>query len=82
MTSMRPATEPRCVLSDLPASSCGHCTGAEARARAAERAYPAGTRTLAAYTGRCAACDGAVRPGDVITADGEGHGWLCPGCAG
>ena len=73
--------EPRCALSDLPVSSCGHCTGAEARARAAERtAYPAGVRTLARFPGRCAGCDGAIRPGDAITADAEGHGWLCPGC--
>ena len=74
--------EPRCVLSDLPVSSCGHCTGAEARARAAERiAYPPGTVITARYPGRCACCDDPIAPGEVITADGEGHGWLCAGCA-
>lgn len=75
----------RCALTDLPAYSCGHCTGADARARAAEREtraeLPPGTRIIARYQGRCAACDGPLRPGEVITADPEGHGWLCPECA-
>lgn len=76
------ASEQRCALTDLPAYSCGHCTGAEARARASARVgYPPGTRVLARYAGRCAACDGPVVPGETITADAEGHGWLCPACA-
>lgn len=70
----------RCPLTDLPVYSCGHCTGAQARARAAEAhtPLPPGTRATARYPGRCPACDEPIQPGEMITASEDG--WLCPGC--
>jgi hypothetical protein len=67
-----------CEKYDLPASSCGHCTGAEARVARKERAER-GRVIEARYAGVCSGCDAEIRRGDQIRADGRG-GWLCPVC--
>jgi len=71
----------RCEISDLPADSCGHCTGAEARARADERdpVMPGSPWFRAAFPGRCSVCGEDIRPGDTIRADGWG-GYRCEEC--
>jgi hypothetical protein len=48
-------------LSDLPRYSCGHCTGTDAREQVGRR-----VTMTARYPGRCAYCDGPIRPGDFI----------------
>jgi hypothetical protein len=72
----------RCEKTDLPVESCGHCTGAEARA-AREEAAPEpsgpGPWFTAQYEGTCTGCLEDIEPGDTIRASGEG-GYLCEGC--
>ena len=58
-----------CPVTDLPRYSCGHCTGADPRARERLQIGRIITRT-ARYPGRCDYCDGPIRPGDRIRADG------------
>jgi len=72
----------RCEISDLPAEMCGHCTGAEERARAGEhhQVMPGSPWFRAGYPGRCSACGEDIRPGDKIRADGEGGGYCCREC--
>ena len=70
----------RCELTDLPADSCGHCNGAETRAR--EDRPQLGPFFAAAYPGSCAGCDEPFEAGAMIRADGEGGylaGASCPG---
>jgi hypothetical protein len=70
-----------CEKYDLPAASCGHCTGAEARAaQAARDEQPVQAPVIdARWPGRCANCEREIRPGDQIRSDGA-KGWLCPVC--
>jgi hypothetical protein len=72
----------RCQISDLPVESCGHCTGAEARARAEEQhaeIMPGTPWFRASWPGRCSGCRGPIRIGDKIRADGNG-GYVCEDC--
>ena len=75
----------RCEKTDLLVESCGHCTGAEARAarEAAETRRPAGTGPgpwfTAQYEGECADCGEPFEAGTMIRADGEG-GYLAEAC--
>ena len=72
----------RCEKTDLLVESCGHCTGAEARARAGERAEPKSTPGpwfTAAFPGECTGCGEPVIPGDTIRASG-GYGYECEEC--
>jgi hypothetical protein len=77
----------RCDLSDLPAESCGHCTGAEARARQAEatatheESAGLGPWFQAQYRDECVACGAGIVPGDTIRANGR-YGYLCVECGG
>jgi hypothetical protein len=67
----RPA---RCEKTDLLVESCGHCTGAEARARqqeAREAAAGLGVRVEAQYEGACSGCGDRIVPGDTIRPDGR-----------
>jgi hypothetical protein len=57
----------RCPITDLPRYSCGHCFSTDPRAR--EQVGQIITRA-ARYPGRCDYCDGPIRPGDRIRADG------------
>lgn len=69
----------RCDRYDLPVEMCGHCTGAEARARAEEQPrerQERGPWFTAEFWGKCAGCGDIIRPGDVIRADGQG-GYVC-----
>lgn len=76
-----------CEKYDLPAASCGHCTGAEARARAEEQAdgerAPSGPGPwfTARYEGTCADCGEDIAPGDRIRSDG-GSRYVCGECGG
>jgi hypothetical protein len=80
-------TASRCEITDLLADSCGHCNGAEARARREEAAVsrPSGAGPgpwfTAQYGGECACCGDDICPGDTIRADGEG-GYACNECRG
>lgn len=71
----------RCEISDLPAGSCGHCNGAEARAKQ-EAAAGLGVWFEAQYEGECAGCGGGIIPGDMIRAAGSCRGYLCGECGG
>ena len=53
-----------CPLTDLPRYSCGHCTGTDASAR---------------EPGRCACCDGPIRPGDRIRRAPDTVDWVHAG---
>jgi hypothetical protein len=70
----------RCEKTDLLTESCGHCTGAEARARRAAAAG-LGVWFEAQYEGACSGCGGGIVPGDTIRSDGR-RGYLCGECGG
>lgn len=65
-----------CPLTDLPRYSCGHCTGTDASAR-----EPVARRVTmtARYPGRCACCDGPIRPGDRIRRAPDTVDWVHAG---
>lgn len=71
----------RCEKYDLPVEMCGHCTGAEERARAEEHApiLPGSPWFRASYPGRCSGCDDPIVPGDRIRVDGHGT-YACQEC--
>lgn len=79
----------RCEKTDLLVESCGHCTGAEAEARAAREEAEVARRPAtgpgpwftAQYEGECVCCGDDITPGDTIRADGEG-GYVCDECGG
>jgi hypothetical protein len=76
----------RCDLTDLLVESCGHCNGAEARARqealgAREADAGLGAWFGAQYAGECVACGAGIVPGDTIRANGR-YGYLCGECGG
>jgi hypothetical protein len=72
-------TAVRCDLTDLLVESCGHCTGAQARAdREARETQGAGF--TARYDGVCAGCGHPIGGGERIKADGDG-GYLCAACS-
>jgi hypothetical protein len=70
----------RCERTDLLVESCGHCTGAEARAAREEKAER-GPWFRAAYPGRCSECGEEFEEGTDIRADGKG-GYLAEACGG
>lgn len=76
---------PRCDLTDLLVESCGHCNGAEERARQAEagssrqESADLGPWFEARYPGECVACGTGIVPGDTIRANGR-YGYLCSEC--
>lgn len=77
-------TVSRCELTDLLAESCGHCNGAEERARREESRTdrePSGPGPwfTAQYEGACVGCGEGIRPGDTIRSDGSSR-YLCAGC--
>lgn len=65
-----------CPLTDLPRYSCGHCTGTDDRA--SEKVAARVTMT-ARYKGRCAYCDGPIRPGDRIRRVPDTIDWVHAG---
>lgn len=73
----------RCEMTDLLVESCGHCNGAEERAKEAgqEEAAGLGPPFAAQYDGECIACGAGIRPGDTIRANGR-YGYLCGECGG
>jgi hypothetical protein len=71
---------PRCEITELLVESCGHCNGAEERARR-DAAAGLGVWFEAQYEGECSGCGGGIVPGDTIRADGH-LGWLCGECGG
>ena len=68
----------RCEKTDLLVESCGHCTGAEARAKE-EASAGLGRWFTAQYEGVCTGCGERFEPGAQIRADGEG-GYLAEAC--
>ena len=56
-----------CLVTNLPRCRCDHRTDTDPRARA--QVGQIITRT-ARYPGHCDYCDGPIRPGDRIRADG------------
>ena len=71
----------RCDLTDLLVESCGHCTGAEERARQQEQETVTGLGPwfTARFGGECVACGSGIAPGDTIRANGR-YGYLCGEC--
>ena len=60
-----------CPVTDLPRCSCGHCTGADPRARE-RRQIGRPVTVTARYRGRCGYCDNPIRPGQRIRPDPDG----------
>ena len=96
MTAPQPVTDPRCDLSDLPASLCG-CRkhrpdggqiridpAQDGRVRTAGHAY--GPSIEAQHPGRCPACEERIQVGDRIraerykTIDGGTGNWVHAEC--
>ena len=69
----------RCVLTDMLVESCGHCNGAEERAREEAAPSPPGPWFAARYEGNCVACGEDIAPGDRIRSDGSSR-YLCAEC--
>jgi hypothetical protein len=70
--------EPRCDMTDLFVSQCGHCRPP------VEEPPPeldCGPWFTAKLDGRCSLGEEQVRPGDRIRSDGE-VGYLCRSCGG
>ena len=67
--------EPRCDFSDLPVSSCAHCTG-----RTGDEPATSGVRIVAVwdarYAGRCDWCDHWFNAGERIGKDEHGS-YVC-----
>jgi hypothetical protein len=68
--------EPRCELTDLLVSQCGHC---RPPAEPPPPELDVGPWFAAGYPGRCSLGEETIREGDRIRADGEG-GYLCRAC--
>lgn len=68
-------SEPRCDITDLLVSQCGHCKGLT------EDKPELGPWFAARFEGFCSRCGDAIEPGDPIRADGEG-GYLDHDCGG
>lgn len=71
------ADEPRCALTELPVSMCGHC-----RAPKAEPVPEVEIShfLLARYPGACAVCGGHISPDDRIGRLADQPGYACEDC--
>ena len=82
-----PADADRCEKTELLRRDCAHCRPKQPRQprRQAEASPPPRPRRPsffeARYGGHCTRCDDEIIPGDSITRNTEGYGYLCQTCA-
>jgi hypothetical protein len=70
-------TELRCDRTELPVSMCAHCRGHDDPMKLSTGEF--GVPFIASYDGRCGACDGRIRVGE-ITARLAAGGYGCERC--